>query len=160
MMTTLPLPDVTTTGLTDLISGPNSPLADYRKAFDHLKARRRLRPLVGGEEMSNEAASDSTPAETLLDTNDIDNLPESLVLTQDEADDDEDDIDDQRDKELGEFLRGFEDDEEETLALESAADVSLDMDAEDMAGYFNGDEGSELGSDDNEDDDVFPEFDM
>ncbi|KAF8074686.1 hypothetical protein FPV67DRAFT_1474575 [Lyophyllum atratum] len=154
-----PAPDVTTTGLTDLISGPNSPLSDYRKAFNHLQARRRLRPLVIGEEMSNKANSYSTPAETLLDTNDVDHLPESRALAQDEADIDDDDIDDPRDEELGEFLRGFEDDEDETLALESAADVSLDMDAEDMAGYLNGDEESELGSDEDEDDSVF-EFDM
>lgn len=129
-----PVQDILSVGLEELIAGRKNPLTDYNTAFCRLQARRRLNPLVGGDERrtvsTNPHASPSP-------------LPEVLPLTTDSAQSKQPEIqlpdpgdtesDDELDEDVGDFLRWFEDGHEEpTLQLESAADVSLDMDAEDM----------------------------
>jgi len=60
----------------------------------------------------------------------------------DDSDEDENDAD----EEMGEFLQGLECETEETPLLETAADVSLDMDSEDL-GELEELEGAEEDSD-------------
>lgn len=150
----LPVPDIISVGLNELHSGKLSPLKDYNMAFQRLQARRRLVPLV------DVVLDDSTMSDPNPDPN-VDPAPMvppimssphppycPMPLVQppstqpttnrtDKVDDhdfdgleefeDDDDV-----EELGEFLESFDDDAEPSLSLETAADVSLDMDAEDV----------------------------
>ena len=64
----------------------------------------------------------------------------------DKLKDDSDEDEDNADEAVGEFLQGFKCETEETLPLETAADVSLDMDSEDL-GELEELEGAEEDSD-------------
>ena len=150
----LPVPDIISVGLNELHSGKLSPLKDYNMAFQRLQARRRLVPLVGVV-LDDSTMSDPNPdpnvdpapmvppimssphppycpmplvqpPSTQPTTNRTDKVDDHDFDGLEEFEDD-DDV-----EELGEFLESFDDDAEPSLSLETAADVSLDMDAEDV----------------------------
>ncbi|KAG5641391.1 hypothetical protein DXG03_005358 [Asterophora parasitica] len=82
------------------------------------------------------------------------NLPNSEAhstpdLDTPDANNHKEDIEDVPEEDTGEFSHDLEDVEEDTLVLESATDVPLDMDGEDMASLKFLD-GSDSGSDDEE----------
>jgi len=159
----LPVPDIISSGLNELLNGKSSPLNDYNTAFIRLQLRRRLVPLVNGQDSdpcrSNEVPP---PAGTQIDTAAPSDLVQPLDVGDrgapvDSSDEDSDEEDEESqgnanesanedndsenenedleadDEDIGDFLRSFEDTSDEgSLGLESAADVSLDMDAEDL----------------------------
>lgn len=147
----MPVRDTISVGLNELISGRSNPLTDYNQAFSRLQARRRLTPLVGAEPLKlaspNIPSSPTAPSPTqlpfLLSSDPVMTLINDIHNTASTSDNEE--SDDEDTEELGEFLQGFEEDAdlEPTLQLESAADVSLEMDAEDLGFAGGGDSGSE-----------------
>ncbi|CAA7268668.1 unnamed protein product [Cyclocybe aegerita] len=120
-----PAVDIISSGLKDLLKGKESPLVNYNDAFHHLQARRRLKPLVGSESDEDEAPAAQTSLATTV---------EVLRHSEDpELEDPGSQEDDEESEHPGEFLQEFEDGNVQELSLESAADVCLDMDAEDLA---------------------------
>ncbi|KII85092.1 hypothetical protein PLICRDRAFT_116530 [Plicaturopsis crispa FD-325 SS-3] len=126
-----PTVDIIGTGLRLLTDASTNPLHEYNTAFQRLQARRRLTPIVG-EDDADPASQNPTPLGT------ADSLPSGSPLGSPRTDDAAD----------GDFeASDFPDDEEAetTLSRDTAADVSLDMDAEDMGdqgddpdGFFGG----------------------
>ncbi|KAF8056881.1 hypothetical protein FPV67DRAFT_1430943 [Lyophyllum atratum] len=159
-----PVPNIISDGLHNLITGPTNPLSDYVKAFLRLQARRRLTPLVGVELLpSNNSPAianlpcPSSPAPTASQPDINTGLPDLPTETHEVAVEE----DEEQDEQLSEFLQSFEVDAEPSLALETAADVSLDMDIEDTGSMELGDmeeddeDSSDEGSDSGlKDDDV------
>ena len=148
-----PVTDIISHGLNELITGRTNPLTDYNTAFANLQARRRLTPLVGATTESRPTALHvATPpitANSPAMQNDLrsdDFVGQNDKSGTDKLEDDSDSDSDDADEEMGEFLRGFECETEETLPLETAADVSLDMDSEDL-GELEELEGAEEDSD-------------
>ncbi|KDR71311.1 hypothetical protein GALMADRAFT_39882, partial [Galerina marginata CBS 339.88] len=123
----LPVPNIISSGLIDLLDGKKSPLNDYNTAFVRLQARRRLTPLFNGSELDDNED---------MDDEDEDSLGSQGNASEDDDSEDGEDVDfhgEVDDDDIGDFLRSFEDTSDEgTLCLDSAADVSLDMDAEDL----------------------------
>lgn len=181
----MPVTNITSSGLNDLLNGKSSPLNDYNTAFIRLQARRRLVPLVNGQDSDpcpsrevsplpnlkpNDIAADAPSIVDIqqldVEEGDVDSDEdseedgESEGSESDENEDANDDGDSENDDEagdvddedIGDFLRSFEDTSDEgTLSLDNAADVSLDMDAEDLGldeDSFDEDEGIMSESDD------------
>ncbi|KAF8972750.1 hypothetical protein BDZ97DRAFT_854933 [Flammula alnicola] len=148
----LPATDIISAGLNDLLNGKTSPLNEYNAAFTRLQTRRRLIPLVNGQGTDSLDITPPTstlpvcatipseaiqqPAENDPDTDESESSDgeDSDAINEDTDSENEDDGDPEIDDEdIGEFLRSFEDTtEDSSLCLNSAADVSLDMDAEDL----------------------------
>ncbi|KAJ7573000.1 hypothetical protein C8J56DRAFT_1008478 [Mycena floridula] len=113
-----PVPDVMSVGLQNLTDSTSNPLVEYNKAFLRLQARRRMKPLVG-------EPPDLEPNISATE-NDIQDIGG-------DASDDEEPEDD----ELADLFDGDgDDDDEDTLGLNTAADVSLDMDTIEGDDFF------------------------
>lgn len=150
----LPVADIISVGFDNLISTKASPLNDYNKAFLSLQARRRLHPLFppavpcsDSTQLPESATTTIVISETAVPTPipPSENLQSNNELdTDSENSSDEEETDIFELEDLGEYLYSFEDESfEPSLALATPADVSLDMDAEDL-----GDDGDELSDDD------------
>ncbi|KAF8952571.1 hypothetical protein BDZ97DRAFT_1603354, partial [Flammula alnicola] len=61
----VPVTDIISAGLNELLNGRLSPLNEYNTAFRRLQARRRLVPLVNGEESSSHCPSVNIPLPTV-----------------------------------------------------------------------------------------------
>lgn len=148
--------DIITTGLNDLITGTSSPLNEYNKAFAQLQSRRRMLPLVGSEPTTVLQSMTFTPEPVVTTT-----LVTASTLEPNESENNESSEEGEEEEEdILEYMQAFKDGGEPILSLESMADVSLDMDEEDLGGepifmFENMDEDtsdSEVDSDhDNED---------
>ncbi len=163
----LPVADIISVGFDNLISTKASPLNDYNKAFLSLQARRQLQPLFPPAVLNPDSTqpSKSAAAIAVSGTHNLYSNPNhssvSPLLPQPVADknlatdsgdssDEESEADmfEFEDQSLGEFLYSFEGESfEPSLVLATSADVSLDMDAEDV-----GDGGDGLSDDDDESD--------
>lgn len=139
----LPVEDVVSTGLHDLVKGSGNPLSDYNTAFLHLQARcwlvllvgidpqpnglSKVNPSLGPLLLSTMAPGDqSSPASPIIDI--ASSVGDAVVGDVDS----EDQLEILDSEEIGESLLAYEADTEPGLSLESAADVSLDMDLEDI----------------------------
>jgi hypothetical protein len=134
-----PTKDIITAGLVELISGKTSPLIDYNLAFKALQSRRRLSPLVPVPAIQPNQQPNSTMTDSESELPPLFQIVEDsesgltlLPVEEDEGSDPEE-VEDP-----GDFLRSFEENSETRLSLESAADVSLDMDAEDLLSLQDG----------------------
>ncbi|CAA7269639.1 unnamed protein product [Cyclocybe aegerita] len=135
-----PAVDIISSGLKDLLKGKESPLVNYNDAFHHLQARRCLKPLVGSESDEDEAPAAQTSLATTVEVLRHSEDPELEDPGSQEGSSDDfnfnsgsENSDDEESEHPGEFLQEFEDGNVQELSLESAADVCLDMDAEDLA---------------------------
>ncbi|KAJ7284689.1 hypothetical protein C8J57DRAFT_1169805 [Mycena rebaudengoi] len=142
-------PDVVSVGGQQLTDSSSNPLTEYNTTFRKLQMRCRQRPLVG--ESSSDSISSETPATTItqdtigsltsqaLGGSSLDLIPvlsDERSTTSDSEDDaasagsevdDPEDHDDESGN-LSAFEQALEGDAEPTLTLDTAADVSLDMD--------------------------------
>jgi hypothetical protein len=151
-----PTVDVISIGLQNLTDININPLDAYNKSFEHLQARRRLKPIVGvpaplASESAVQPTTDITIDPTPSQSTHVENEPADTPCTETEteteanflkkhdtnegSDEEGDEVDEEGAEELGEFeLIVVDEANDETLRRESAADVSLDMDTEDHNG--------------------------
>ncbi|KAH7917112.1 hypothetical protein BV22DRAFT_983924, partial [Leucogyrophana mollusca] len=157
-----PVTDVVAHGLQALTDSASNPLSDFNFSFTRLQARRRLKPIVGAPSPGQSSASASAPppesessavpstpstdgpssgnSRTPQATAALAERPGSTVARSKADDNGTENVDESDDdnSEAGEFERSADDELEETLTRENAEDVSLDMDAEDMLTYNQG----------------------
>ncbi|KII85581.1 hypothetical protein PLICRDRAFT_31751 [Plicaturopsis crispa FD-325 SS-3] len=128
-----PTVDVMNAGMQQLTDNATNPLHEYNRAFCNLQARRRLSPIVGDDDIE---VIEARRAASMANGIDIDTLPSGQQDDGNESDDSGDESDDCTDRDVdgrGEFIVD-DNDIEPTLSRDNAEDVSLDMDAEDLAG--------------------------
>ena len=142
-----PVKDVIAAGFETLVDSSGNPLVKFNHSFTRLKARHRLNPIVPSSEstqtLHTSASHDppSNPSPTCIYDNPVLLEAISTDITNTVAMADEDDDNDDGDHEsdmCGSFECGVDEPDEHdepTLTRENADDVSLDMDAEDLACY-------------------------
>ncbi|KAH7906548.1 hypothetical protein BJ138DRAFT_1137935 [Hygrophoropsis aurantiaca] len=116
-----------------LTDSSTNPLVDYNQAFMRLQGRRRLTPVVGGLSTPSTAVSTTPISDARVEA--LDDVEDNNPLAEDGD----------SESEPEDFT--FEGDEP-TLTRESAEDVSLDMDAEDLKSYDHGEEEGSEGDED------------
>ncbi|KII95550.1 hypothetical protein PLICRDRAFT_25991 [Plicaturopsis crispa FD-325 SS-3] len=147
-----PTVDIIGAGVRLLTDANTNPLHEYNRAFQRLQARRRLTPVVGADDAADDSGDTTRPMAETPAHGDVPmgappmapSTPRAgspmLEAVEDPNGDDADSGDDDEMEEDEDFdAFGIdsvedEDDEETTLSRDTAADVSLDMDAEDMGG--------------------------
>lgn len=149
-----PTPDVIAVGFEELVTGVDSPLVEYNRAFARLQARRRLPPLVGEAFPSTVPPSTFTASDVDVPMDGIqpatDPSPQNDELNPEMGDDEDPNLDPQKATELEQSL---EEREEPTLTRDTAEDVALDMDCDPQNTKTLFEEGCGDSDSDSEDDD-------
>lgn len=135
----LPVPDVVTVGFDALLSGRSSPLKEYNATFTNLQShdsRQHLTPLVSNDVVPATEIVCSVGTTTSASSASVPSVGQHAGPDVEEPDDADTEEFEEDSHKLPEYMAAFAEEglQDPMLGLENAADVSLDMDAEDIGG--------------------------